>query len=564
MNTGLPPNDGNIIPISYPSQVCFNPLIECVINKLSIFLGNGSDIVEQILNYNQYASGTYKYRTSLNYADTIGNEIHGYSITSDRIAEANSPTGTNYAVPLIGSGLFGGLNLRYLPMGLLAGINGYSRSLRIEITLEDPNVCMQNFSSVTSAGAFIGTRNYVLNDVYLNLEIIKAPQYELHLMNEVKNGKTIHLPLVTCDQDVSFINNLRTGNVNFPMLKQRQWVQGVRTMFLGQNTDPQFPFTWEWSQPENILTYQYQIMNKWYPPEPVKLSSDNIGYQVTELLKYFNKLKEYYNGTLVTAENIGSAEQLDIELTYQNLTFGVNPLPIIINGISFNNFTFNTLSPAIRDPTNLLWMTSNGGLANPDRFNIKFNNIDVNYNFDFVLQFRSQNPALAVVGASLQIGLWDAGANAFVPSLNTVLNVDLPVGYADFVDIPVTISGSTNTLQTLIAGVHGDYEFRAQTFGDNNLQTRIDYGRVELSGNLEDMSDPQIVNFLLGQTMKVFYDQDQYALGEYIVDGVSTMQNSAIQLNLNIGAGGQSLSVLNYIDYLEVIMIDNTGISVIR
>lgn len=525
------------------SQVCFNPFIECIIYKLTIYLGNGSDVVEQLLNYQLDASSTFKFGTSLNYGTTIGRELQGYLKSVDRIDlavnedENFNAQGTRYVVNFLASGLFNGSNLRYLPMGPLAQINGYNRSLHIEIELSQPQFCMQDFAANPQPSG----KNYVLSEVYMNLEIVKAPSYESKLISEIQNGRVIAIPLISTDVEPNEISNGRASNITFPIFKQRQWVTGVKSLFIPPYSNPATAFTWDWGRPENLQNYQYQVAAKLWPPEPVKISGlDNDANRFGELMKYFNKLKDYKNGTLVSEDFEFSDSPNATEILCDTIT--PNPTTITDTAVHMLNFT----SPQVGHPYYLNTGSFTFQVANSGEYNIN-------------LRFGGQRDATgATTNAVLQYGLYDFTNAAFIADCNSTETYDSTgAGDGPEEDLVIVFDGVL-----LESGFNYGFAVQFTSLGSGvNARFACDTAvcQVEADDNLViyDVRD-----FCIGQTFKTFYDQDEYQFGDYILDGISTMQSSMTTLNMDLGQTSTQFSVYQFINYMKMIIIDKDGVKV--
>jgi hypothetical protein len=521
-------------------QACFNPFIECIIYKLSIYLGNGSDIVEQILNYNLDTSSIFKFKTSLNYGNTTAYELQGYGNAENRLllarnladdTDPNSAQGTRYVVNLLASGLFNGSNLRYLPMGPLAQINGYNRSLHIEIELADPSQCMQDFDPTPASDG----KNYQLSEVYMNLEIVKAPSYETKLMEEIQNGRVIAIPLISTDLEPNQITAGRSGNITFPIMKQRQWVTGCKALFVPNYTNPASAYTWQWGRPENLQNYQYQILNQYFPPEVVQMRGfDNDANRFAELMKYFNKLKDYKDGTLLD-NAFDYADSPDSNELFANKFTSV---PFTINSPAL------ILLDLVNSQVGYPYFIQNGSfefsVENSGEYNIQ-------------LTYDGERD-VTLADATLRYGLYDATAGDWVDECYA----DDPMLSGQTRDEQLTIDANE---VNLIAG--HKYSSRVQwtpVTGSVYSYVMEDASiKVELTENVTVYNNR---NFCIGQTFKVFYDQDEWSFGDYIIDGVSTMQSSSVMLSMDLGQTSSQFSVFNFINFMKMIIIDKTGVKV--
>jgi hypothetical protein len=275
-----------------PATICFSNWIESVINKVTITLGDGSSVVEELQQYNINAISKYKNELSINYSGSLGGDLLGYGTQTARSTLATQAGGAQYAVPLKGSGLWSG-NLKYLPMGIMS-MAGFNKSLVVEIELESPSVCMIN----TAGGAT--TFSYEISNVYIQMELIECPEYEEELMMAVKNGKTIAIPYVTSNYWNNSIQSNQQGDMTFSILQYNQFVHDVRSIFIGNVSATNVDALNIWTKPANTQSYQYQINSKYYPSQAVEFATNSNANSDLEKNKCFNILKEYNNGSLLS------------------------------------------------------------------------------------------------------------------------------------------------------------------------------------------------------------------------------------------------------------------------
>ena len=291
---------GSINMTGPPALIAFNNFIECVINRLEIFAGDGNTQIESLHNYNLNATEKVKYMVSNNYSDSIGRIQQGLYINETINGGGNGVRDAlrsqclksqGYGVNFISSGIFQN-DIKYLPLALMSGLSGYSRSMVIEITLEQPYLCMN--SSVSS-----DILNYNLSQAYLNLELIEMPELEMKLMNDVKNGMIMAIPYQTADLWTNQVNS--QGEYVISFAEYKEYLQSIRTVFLPQKLNATTSYTHDWIRPD-INNYQYKIKDTWYPTLPVQMALANDvnqnATQYVELLKVFGMTKDYKNGNI--------------------------------------------------------------------------------------------------------------------------------------------------------------------------------------------------------------------------------------------------------------------------
>lgn len=270
----------------------FNQGISAVINRLEIFTGDGRTQLELIQNYNLCDIADWKWMTDSGYATSISNVQAGYLSIADRQAIATDVRG--YAINLNSSGILGVPMVgKYLPMGLLSRIGGFSRSIVVEITLEAPDYC----TSSTITG--IQANNYNITNPFFQLEILEMPEYENMLYDRIKNGETLAIPYLTHDLITSHLTANQQGEITFPMAEYREYMQGVKTIFKnnanGKNVvdaTPGTDWTYNYQIPAGLQNYQYQIKDVMYPTLPLTIGPDNFAAQFNEILKFFGKTKQ--------------------------------------------------------------------------------------------------------------------------------------------------------------------------------------------------------------------------------------------------------------------------------
>ena len=261
----------------------FNMGISSVINRLEVFTGDGVTQLELIQNYNLADISDWKFMTDLGYADSISDIQAGYMSLAHRQAVATNVQG--YAINLNSSGIFGVPMVgKYLPLGLLSRIGGFSRAAVIELTLEQPDYC------TTSGGA--GSNNYQVTNPFLQLEILDMPEFENSLYDRIKNGENLAIPYITYDLITSHLGVNQQSEITFPMAEYREYMQGIKTIFKNNSAGLSgFDWTYNYQLPTSLQNYQYQIRDTMYPTLPLTITPTNYAAQFNEILKYYNKTK---------------------------------------------------------------------------------------------------------------------------------------------------------------------------------------------------------------------------------------------------------------------------------
>ena len=288
------------------NQIAFNNNIESIINKLEIKTGDGIGSVEVLTDYNLNTVSNSFYKNSHNYQTSIGYYQQGLSTDwaiRNTWCDQIVPNPKGYCINLSGSGVMNS-TLQYLPLSLLS-MGGYSRSLVIEITLENPTNCMVTQTNNANV------KNYEVQNAFMQLELIDCPDFEKELTKKVMSGNmVIGIPYVSQDHWVNTLTANRQGEITFQMNSYNELAQGFRTIFKRGGQGTQIDFTNEYIRPTGIQYYQINVGNKFYPTQKVDINGNNSNaIQLNELLKYYNKVKKTDTG--FSEEHSNSTGSLD-------------------------------------------------------------------------------------------------------------------------------------------------------------------------------------------------------------------------------------------------------------
>ena len=272
----------------------FNNHIECLINRLEIFAGDGNTQIESLHQYNINSASKVKYMLGDSYVRNAGHVMEGYFTTGNfrGFLQAQCQTLQGYGVNFIASGIFQN-DIKYLPLALMSGLAGYSRSMVIEVTLENPFLCMQS----TAANDIM---SYSVSQAYMNLELIEMTALEMKLIDQVKNGMVMAIPYQTADLWTNQV--LTMGETVVSWAEYKEYLQSIRTIFTPPKVDARTSFTYDWTRPD-INNYQYKVKDTMYPTLPVQMTlqagQDSNATQYVELLKVFDMVKKYQSGNQV-------------------------------------------------------------------------------------------------------------------------------------------------------------------------------------------------------------------------------------------------------------------------
>ena len=309
----------------------FNNFIESTINRLEIFAGDGNTQIESLHQYNLNACSKAKYMLSDNYVANIGHVMQGYftGINGRVNLQAQGQVKQGYGVNFLASGIFQN-DVKYLPLALMSGLAGYSRSMIIEITLENPYLCMQSTAPADQL-------SYNFSEAYMNLELIEMPDLEMKLMNDVKNGMIMAIPYQTADLWTNQANTF--GENVYSWAEYKEYLQSIRTIFVPQKSDSTTSFTYDWTRPD-ISNYQYKIKDVWYPTLPVQMTlgagQDSNATQYVEVLKVFDMVKKYQHGNqvdLITSASTDFMIAQTLQTFYNDKQFMCNSGEYWLDGV---------------------------------------------------------------------------------------------------------------------------------------------------------------------------------------------------------------------------------------
>lgn len=533
---------------SSTSNLAFNNHIESVINKIQWKTGDGISSVENLTDYNVNLMSKFKYETSPNYGNSIAQIQEGYS---DDVKLRNTwcnqglPNPKGYTINLKGSGVMNS-TLQYLPLSLLA-MGGYSRALTLEITLEMPERCMID---IESSGQMKG---YVLQNVFMQLEMIESTEYEKLLIQKVMNGElVIAIPYQTQDHWVNTIQPAQQGEITFQMNSYNEVVQGFRTVFINgasENVD----FTNTFYRPLGIKNYQINIGNQYYPVQQVDLNGINSNaIQYNELLKYFNKLKDGKDGVLYST--------LSSILSIRSIS------PVVGNDITSLTYSNQVLPIAIDIPMTIT--TTNLGSWDIDNTDTLFTpSISGFYNINAVINYFEYSTDTDTTDVQVFFGVVE-GTNIVNNLRKYMTTKTVPVVLAADTDMKtITLSDTVY----LTAGLYYSLESEIQTatLGNPGVSTyNLAISQASMSFTLVDtIISPYPNNFLIAQTFKTWYDSTEYMEGqnEFFIDGIdmTTTNQLVFKMNKNLPDNNQ-LSVFHYIDFIASIIISKDGVQLIK
>ncbi len=520
------------------SESGFNNFIECIINRLVFYLGNGSEVIEDIKQYNINATEKAKYKYSQDYTNTIGAIQQGIASDTNRIALAQ--TGTNYAVGLLASGIFNS-NLKYLPLKAMSKGGDWNRSMSCDIYLEDASRCMFTGDNSVIPG-------YTITNCYFQLELVECPECEDKIDSDIRNGSLVlAIPFESSENWNNSIENGELGQVTFPVNFYREYFTGWRTVFIPDIVGTLSQYTWTWTKPNDLGGYQYIVKNQYYPAQQVEMSNTEFAAQMNELLKYFGKNIQTFDRSISTGLSSGNnfSTQLNSLLARGQNIIGMTPSTVV-------RTDFLTSPPFLNENWTVTTTTIKPAVTG--FYNVSISGIPKFYTDDGT----SSNVFLSVA-------LFNGTSNL---SGSTIALERIAV-------TAQTATASTDEIITLnfIAFLFKDitYSLNFSNTVSSDAHALIDILRPQITAFLmnpnESFETPLSENadFLIAQTFKTWYDNidNLNAQGEYLLDGLDTYDSAQSTMRMTLNqAQTKHLSVVHYLDYIGAITISSSGVNI--
>jgi hypothetical protein len=526
-------------------NLAFNNHIESIINKVEILTGDGQSSIELLHDYNLNAVSNFMYKTTLNYANSIASVQEGWSTDvslRNRWCQMSNPNPKGYAIRLMGSGLFNSA-LQYLPLRLLANNGGFSRSLILRITLEAPSACMIDILNTSYPSL-----DYVVQNMFMQLELISCPEYEAELTKKVMGGQIVGIPYTSSEHWVNTLSPQQTGDLTFQMNSYYQLAQGFKTIFkngvVGGNNSVDFTNTYY--RPLGIKNYQVKVGNKYFPTQLADINGNySNAVQYNELLKYFNKGNDVMNGTLFSDMSLNNETSYlsayNTDTTIYSATGTLNGDGDIPLSVNYNQNFLQTNDFAGFQPVQAgyyrisLYVQSSevvaGSSASNVTWKVSVNNKDTGAILND-MSFTKLYPI--IVSSSPPI------YNTF--TITDVVYLDGTYPISVFYDF---LSGNAGSLYTL-------------TFSICTLS--VEFVSNESSQWISD-------SYLIGTTFKTWYDNEEYMKDqlEYFLDGMDTTSTNQIVFRFGKNIPDPTpLNLYHYLDYVGALVIDKSGISIVK
>jgi len=528
------------------TNLAFNNHIESIFNKVEIFTGDSQSSVELLQDYNVNAISNYMYDTTLNYGNTIANTQEGWSFDlnlRNQWCQQSTPNAHGYAVRLMGSGVFN-CTLQYLPLKALANNGGFDRSLVIQLTLEAPQNCMIDVTNTYPA-----IFDYVVQNLFLQMELIDCPSYEMELTKKIQDGMVLGIPYCSHDHWVNTLQAGQQGDLTFQMNSYYQMTTGFKTLFKNSNapTTTNVDYTNTYYRPLGLSYYQVQVGNKVFPTQRADIFGVNSNaIQYNELLKYFNKGKDVMNGVLVSEQtsDVVSSSLLSVIQPTTNIFSVGYPATLPINAA----ITF----PA---PNSSIGWKATAGTFTP--FTSGY------YQLNLVVQVIESTVGANSTGVQFTTSILNNGV--IIPNLTYTSNIGT---------IVVGVSFETDFLLNNIVYLNaGDVlTFRANLIGYTGLTGStytLTFRSTDFSANLVSTNtSPWASNtYLIGTTFKTWYDCESYMRDqlEYFLDGMDMSATNQIVFKFGKNqADSGALNLFHWVDYIGALVIDKNGVSIVK
>ena len=530
--------------VSDNPTLAFNNHAECIFNRVQWTLGDGSSIVEDLRQYNINSASMLKYRLSEDYLQTIAAVQQGVADLETRIKWCAE--GRDYAVNFLASGIMN-TNLKYLPLGLLAKLGGYNRALCLDIWLENPQQCMVDTANTSNKG-------YTISNIYLQMEMIEAPEWEEQIMNKIMSGQMIlGIPFVSANTDNNQLLANQQGQVTFYIPNHyNEYMTGVRSIFIPQqanNVDYTNTFTFPSAVGAavggGLNGYQYLIKDNWYPVQMLDMTT-GFAAQYNELVKYFGKNVKTYDRSVGYGLFNSTTNDAAVLLAAGNeldLTAGSTVVVDLTSSVFINQgwtVTTDSISPSTSG-SYLITMSSviDPSTAEADTTSIVRTSLSL---YD--------NTNLGTIPSSVVVLNNETVTNTTVPNNSQMLTSNFVFDF---------VAGNTYSMEFTLAN-------------NTNAQVQIlqpQFCAALLSPNESAEYDPsQNENFMIAQTFRIFYDCDDFLndCGEFMLDGMNTTDSTPLTMRLSIGnqPSTSTISVIHYTDYIGCITIDSSSVNVMK
>jgi hypothetical protein len=255
---------GAILTLDYSAQA--------LISRLEVY--HGSNLLEQISEYNVLAHILKDIQSGADHQLTVGSALEGISgtRTGEGIAiasAANNPTRRVYSIQLL-SGLIGGLQEKYLPVGEMVG------DLRLELTLAGAN------DPFTSPNA----PNWTVDQMELILEYVELSDTATAMVAQQNPGGY----MLSFDSFANYSSTLGSGVSSMNVLIPARY-SVLKTLFTSIRSDAnKTAANRTITDRENIFSdtgeWYYAIGGKNMPSTPVKNTAEAYG----EMMKAMHAL----------------------------------------------------------------------------------------------------------------------------------------------------------------------------------------------------------------------------------------------------------------------------------
>ena len=265
---------------------------ESFIKRLTVRAQNGSQVIEDIRDYNVWAAGKRR-KIAPAYSQSVGRQCLGL-IDDSAVRQLRAVEPTKYTVEFAGSGILGGdvKNRKpYLPLKALAGNN--SNSIVIEIEFGSVNEVM--IATDGAGGPSSGVPSYTISEIVLYQDLVDDIEAEEAIMASLKAGTPLgyHYDTHTHYQNIVQASTSRT---TFSLSEFQQSIKGMNTYFrptadLNSKGEDETAFV----NPQ-LSQYQLQVGSDYFPAQPVLMGDFQNADQYYEMAKNEHIPRRYDDG----------------------------------------------------------------------------------------------------------------------------------------------------------------------------------------------------------------------------------------------------------------------------
>lgn len=524
------------------SEATFNNFIECIINQLEIRLSNGRE-VENIRQYNIISINDKKLKMTDDYIKSVGENMQGIG---DYYSRRNaSDVGRNYSIKLLSSGFFNSCNV--IPLGVLSKILNNSNPIEVELTLENPSVCMssrRSFDGINDRSKF----NYVVKDAYLLCDVYENQEYE-DMIYKSLSEKDINMIYNSERLYQQYLESNRTGTINYAIHDDSALCNGVRTIMF-KNPRPEHhdeEMTNQYTRPKGFKGYQYKSGSKYYPSNLVDVKSKyETSYAYNELMKYVgkDKLTNYCCGNSIGTKQLTSA-WLNVNTVILDGSDG-SEFPLPFNG-AIECTPVNSFYRVGDDNDNYIQIPQSG-----------LYKVIMNYTYSFG---NTNPPPDSEPLIDVQVLFLSEGDALVSPSVIQTITQNNVVGSASVNNYYYNSSSDVVYLKKSQDDALGGFRVEVRLFNsDINQQFRLQDCRVYLELISDEESGYYTDDFCLGQSLKSDYEEGEC---EWITG--RDIKNNPLSYHMVIDNADENVfNILHYVNYQSILKMSKNDVSIMK